>query len=85
MVDSMPFHRQSWVTFAQRYGVSMDLADLMRRTTGRTGTECMGELFGRPMTAEEALPYVQEKESLYRDLCLPKSGALRPLRTRRVR
>lgn len=77
MVDSMPLHRQSWVSFAQRYGVSMDLADPMRRTTGRTGTECMGELFGRPMTAEEALPYVQEKESLYRDLFTPVFAEVR--------
>ena len=68
MIDSMPYHAKSWAVFAQRHGVTMDLAELMRRTTGRTGTECMGELFGRPMTHDEALPLVQEKEEIYREM-----------------
>jgi beta-phosphoglucomutase-like phosphatase (HAD superfamily) len=54
--------------FAARHGVTMDLPELMRRTTGRTGTECMGELFGRAMSAEEALPLVHEKELIYREM-----------------
>jgi beta-phosphoglucomutase-like phosphatase (HAD superfamily) len=66
MIDSMPYHARSWEEFAKRHGVQMDLAELMRRTTGRTGTECMGELFGRSMSADEALPLVQEKEAIYR-------------------
>jgi beta-phosphoglucomutase-like phosphatase (HAD superfamily) len=66
MIDSMPYHAKSWAVFAQRHGVTMDLPELMRRTTGRTGTECMGELFGRTMTHDEALPLVHEKEEIYR-------------------
>ena len=68
MIDSMPYHAKSWAVFAQRHGVTMDLAELMRRTTGRTGTECMGELFGRVMSAQEALPLVHEKELIYREM-----------------
>ncbi len=71
MIDSMPYHAKSWAVFAQRHGVAMDLAQLMRRTTGRTGTECMGELFGRSMTHDEALPLVKEKEQIYRDMFAP--------------
>jgi beta-phosphoglucomutase-like phosphatase (HAD superfamily) len=71
MIDSMPFHARSWEVFAQRHGVKMDLRELMRRTTGRTGTECMGELFGRLMSHSEALPLVQEKEQIYRELFAP--------------
>ena len=71
MIDSMPYHAQSWLEFARRHGVVMDIAELMRRTTGRTGTECMGELFGRAMMAEEALPLVHEKEAIYRELFAP--------------
>lgn len=71
MIDSMPFHARSWEVFARRHGVSMELPELMRRTTGRTGTECMCELFGRVMSHEEALPLVQEKERIYRDLFAP--------------
>ena len=68
MIDSMPYHAKSWGIFAARHGVTMDLPELMRRTTGRTGTECMGELFGRAMTAQEALPLVHEKERIYREM-----------------
>jgi beta-phosphoglucomutase-like phosphatase (HAD superfamily) len=71
MIDSMPYHTQSWLEFARRHGVVMDVAELMRRTTGRTGVECMGELFGRTMTADEALPLVHEKEAIYRELFAP--------------
>jgi beta-phosphoglucomutase-like phosphatase (HAD superfamily) len=71
MIDSMPSHAQSWAVFAKRHRVQMDLPELMRRTTGRTGTECMGELFGRAMTHDEALPLVKEKEQIYRDLFAP--------------
>jgi beta-phosphoglucomutase-like phosphatase (HAD superfamily) len=71
MIDSMPYHTQSWLEFCRRRGITIDLADLLARTTGRTGTECMGELFGRPMTADEALPLVHEKELIYRELFAP--------------
>ncbi len=71
MIDSMPSHARSWAIFAQRHGVTMDLPELMRRTTGRTGTECMGELFGRSMSHDEAMPLVKEKEQIYRELFAP--------------
>jgi beta-phosphoglucomutase-like phosphatase (HAD superfamily) len=77
MIDSMPYHAKSWAVFAQRHGVTMALAELMRRTTGRTGTECMGELFGRVMSPEEALPLVQEKEQIYRELFAPVFAQVR--------
>ncbi len=71
MIDSMPTHKAAWIEFARRHGIQMDLPQMMRRTTGRTGTECMGELFGRVMTDPEALPFVHEKEIIYRELYTP--------------
>ena len=71
MVDSMPFHQQSWVLFAQKSGVDIDIADLMRRTTGRTGAECMNELFQRNIEPVLAGQLVAEKEELYRTLFGP--------------
>jgi beta-phosphoglucomutase-like phosphatase (HAD superfamily) len=71
MIDSMPYHTRSWLEFCRRRGIVIDVPDLLARTTGRTGTECMGELFGRPMTAAEALPLVHEKEVIYRELFAP--------------
>ncbi|GAB4217580.1 MAG: beta-phosphoglucomutase family hydrolase [Rhodoferax sp.] len=66
VVDSMPAHAQSWQAFAQQHGLTIDLPDLMRRTTGRTGAECMRELFERDLTDDEAWTLIAAKEALYR-------------------
>lgn len=71
MIDSMPYHAQSWLTFAQQHGLTIDLDDLMRRTTGRTGAECMRELFQRDIAEAEAWDLIHEKETLYRALFAP--------------
>lgn len=71
MIDSMPSHAQSWVTFAQNHGITMNIDDLMRRTTGRTGAECMRELFQRALSDDEAWALISEKEVIYRKLFAP--------------
>jgi beta-phosphoglucomutase-like phosphatase (HAD superfamily) len=67
MIDSMPHHRDSWIAFARHHGLAIGIDDLMRRTTGRTGVECMAELFGRTVPADEARALVRHKERLYRE------------------
>ena len=71
MIDSMPYHAQSWVEFCRRYAVNIEVDDLMRRTTGRTGAECMRELFQRPLDEAEAWALIHEKEIIYRELFDP--------------
>jgi beta-phosphoglucomutase-like phosphatase (HAD superfamily) len=71
MIDSMPYHTRSWLEFCKRRGITIDVQDLLQRTTGRTGTECMGELLGRTLSLAEALPLVHEKEEIYRALFAP--------------
>jgi beta-phosphoglucomutase-like phosphatase (HAD superfamily) len=71
MIDSMPYHAQSWVAFAQQHGIDIDVAELLRRTTGRTGAECMEQLFGRPMAQQECWELIHQKEQIYRDLFEP--------------
>jgi beta-phosphoglucomutase-like phosphatase (HAD superfamily) len=71
MIDSMPYHAQSWVVFAQRHGIEIDIDDLMRRTTGLTGVECIRELLQRDLEVDRALELIHEKEVLYRDLFAP--------------
>jgi beta-phosphoglucomutase-like phosphatase (HAD superfamily) len=80
MIDSMPHHRQSWIAFAAHHGLSVGVDDLMRRTTGRTGAECMGELFGRPLGHEEAWTLVRHKERLYREAFGPCFAEIRGFR-----
>jgi beta-phosphoglucomutase-like phosphatase (HAD superfamily) len=77
MVDSMPTHKQSWRELALRHGIETDIAELMQRTTGRTGLECIRILFGRDMGDAEALVYLHEKEAAYRELFAPKFAEVR--------
>lgn len=71
MIDSMPWHAKSWLEFCRRHGIAIDVADLLRRTTGRTGHECMRELFQREIAQEESLRLIHEKEAIYRELFAP--------------
>jgi len=71
MIDSMPFHRDSWIGFAALHGIDMSIDEMMRRTTGRNGAECMSELFGRAVAHDEAWTLVRQKESLYRRAFAP--------------
>jgi beta-phosphoglucomutase-like phosphatase (HAD superfamily) len=72
MIDSMGHHRQSWLAFAAHHGLAMPIDELMRRTTGRNGAECMDELFGRPIARDEAWQLVRHKERLYREAFGPE-------------
>jgi beta-phosphoglucomutase-like phosphatase (HAD superfamily) len=80
IVDSMPHHARSWAVFAQRHGIDLAVDEIMRRTTGRTGAECMRELFERELPAHEALALVHEKEAVYRELFAPVFAEVRGFR-----
>lgn len=71
MIDSMGHHAQSWALFADQHGLHIEIDDLMRRTTGRTGAECMRELFQRNIANDEAWALIAEKEQIYRELFGP--------------
>ena len=72
MIDSMPHHASTWMDFAQAHGVAMDIDDLMRRTTGRTGLECVRIVPNQPdMDEAQAWALMHEKEQLYRDIFGP--------------
>ncbi len=68
MIHSMPWHAKSWLVFAQRHGIAIEVSDLLARTTGRTGAECMRVLFERDLDDAECDALVHEKETIYRDL-----------------
>lgn len=68
MVDSMPAHARSWDAFRQRHGVAMSVEEILRRTTGRTGVECIRILLGDDIPDDEAERLIGEKEALYREI-----------------
>jgi HAD superfamily hydrolase (TIGR01509 family) len=70
IIDSMPFHGQSWAVFFQRHGRAYEGEAFLRRTAGRTGVELMREAFG-PIADDEAWALVHEKEAIYRELFRP--------------
>ena len=72
MIDSMPWHAQAWVEFARRRRMDVDVPDLMHRPTGRSGTECIGELLGGEVAEDEADALTREKEDIYRELFGPR-------------
>ena len=72
MIDSMPWHAQAWVEFVRRRRMNVDVPDLMARTTGRNGTECIRELLGREVPQDEADALTREKEDIYRELFAPR-------------
>lgn len=71
MIDSMPSHQRSWLDFIRRKGLSIEIGEVMRRTTGRNGVECMRALFGPDLEQAQAEALVTEKEALYRELFAP--------------
>jgi HAD superfamily hydrolase (TIGR01509 family) len=68
LVDSMPAHARSWETFTRRHGIAMPVDEVLRRTTGRTGVECIRELMGSQVDDAEAMALIGEKEAIYRAL-----------------
>ena len=66
MVDSMPAHAKSWDLFRQRHHLSMSVEEILKRTTGRNGIECVRELLGPDIPDDEAKRLIDEKEADYR-------------------
>jgi HAD superfamily hydrolase (TIGR01509 family) len=68
LVDSMPAHARSWEAFTRRHGIAMPVDEVLRRTTGRTGVECIRELMGSQVGDAEATALIGEKEAIYREI-----------------
>jgi beta-phosphoglucomutase-like phosphatase (HAD superfamily) len=68
MIHSMPWHAKSWLVFARNHGLQIDVSDLLARTSGRTGAECMRMLLGQNLSDAACETLVHEKEAIYRDL-----------------
>lgn len=67
MVDSMPAHARSWEVFTRRHGIRMSVEEVLQKTTGRTGVECIRILMGEDVPEDRALELIAEKEAIYRD------------------
>jgi len=68
MVDSMPAHARSWEIFTRRHGIQMPVQEVLRKTTGRNGVECIRILMGDGIPDDQALELIGEKEAIYRGI-----------------
>jgi HAD superfamily hydrolase (TIGR01509 family) len=68
MVDSMPAHAKSWDLFRQRHHLQMSVEEILKRTTGRNGIECVRELLGDDVPDDKAKEYIDRKEADYREI-----------------
>ena len=66
MVDSMPAHAKSWDLFRQRHHLQTSVEEILKRTTGRNGIECVRELLGHDVSEADAKRMIDEKEADYR-------------------
>lgn len=74
IVDSMPHHALSWLAFGKKHKLKLSLDEMMQRTTGRNGLECVRVLLDEPDLDEAtAWNMVHEKEMLYREIYGPYS------------
>ncbi|MDB5898700.1 MAG: HAD-superfamily hydrolase subfamily variant 3 [Ramlibacter sp.] len=68
MVESMPAHAKSWEEFRKRHAIDMPVDEILRKTTGKTGIECIRLLMGDDLPEDRARQLVGEKEALYREI-----------------
>jgi HAD superfamily hydrolase (TIGR01509 family) len=68
MVESMPAHAKSWEMFRDRHHLKMSVEEILKRTTGRNGIECVRELLGQDIPDDEARRLIDEKEADYREI-----------------
>lgn len=80
MVDSLGYHAKSWTAFARHHGIERDMAAWMRSANGRTGLECVRELFAKTLSDDEARALVAQKEQIYRDLFAPEFAEIKGFR-----
>ena len=66
MVESMPAHAKSWDLFRRRHGLQISVEEILKRTTGRNGIECVRDLLGHHLPEDEAKRLIDEKEADYR-------------------
>lgn len=79
MIDSMPYHAQSWKMFFKNRGLEVSDAELKEKGHG-TLYDIMPRFFGEHLTREESYKLAMEKETLFRSLYAPYMEPIAGLR-----
>lgn len=70
IVDNIPYHREAWLTFLQRYDILLSPADFSAQNHG-TIHEMISRFFPLETDAQKIVDLGQEKEKTYRDIYQP--------------
>jgi len=75
LVHNMDFHRRSWLSFLERYGIRISDREFHEKNVGII-SEIVPRFFSQPLTKEEIIRLGREKEALYREMYAPHITAL---------
>lgn len=67
LVNNNPWHIQAWITFAQKYGLSITPEEVETHF-GNTNRDYLTFLFGKELPPDEVNKLAEEKEQIYRSL-----------------
>jgi beta-phosphoglucomutase len=68
LTDNMACHAEAFARFLAKHGLPALTMAMRQRIDGKRNSEIFPILFGRELSAEEALAFEEEKESAYREL-----------------
>jgi HAD superfamily hydrolase (TIGR01509 family) len=69
------FHEEAWIRFARMLGVELDSRSYYQRVHGKTTRNILHDLLGREVTEDELQKFTDQKEALYRRLCIENPEA----------
>lgn len=72
------YHNQAWDKYLQRLNISLTDEEKDNHFHGKPNRDIFEFLFKRELTPEELEKAVEEKESIYREICLNQSTDLAP-------
>ncbi|MBA4411493.1 MAG: HAD family phosphatase [Bacteroidota bacterium] len=67
LVDSIPFHKDAWLSFLKKHDIILDPDQFQAQNHGNLG-EMIRRFFGQDISDEKVEELGQEKEKIYRDL-----------------
>ncbi|MCF7928079.1 MAG: HAD family phosphatase [Spirochaetales bacterium] len=71
-------HNQAWDRFLEQHHISLTDSEKHRILHGRYNADIMQMLFDRPLSDREIAGFIEEKEGIYRRLCLEQHMELAP-------
>lgn len=72
------YHNQAWDIYLERIGMKLSDHEKDMHIHGKPNKDIFAFLFKRKLSPEELHKVVEEKESIYREICLKNSTSLAP-------